>query len=114
MILGPMGLDHTRTRAKPRLSLHQPPLGPVSLDDILYDLPAHGADAPAPALPLLQGALVAEAHVPAHVQHAVHRRLVTDLALVAPPVGFGGVATAGTPGWRGGLGGGAHYGVAGP
>ena len=39
--------------------------GSVDLDHVLYGLPAHGTDAAAPALPLLQRALVAQAAVAA-------------------------------------------------
>jgi len=42
------------------------------LDDITNDVPAHRAKPAAAAFPLLQGALVAHAHVAAGVQDAVN------------------------------------------
>ncbi len=41
------------------------------LDDVTNDVPAHGAEPAAAAFPLLQGALVAHAHVATGVQDAV-------------------------------------------
>lgn len=61
--------------------------GPCSRLVRAYDVPDHGpaqrALSAALAAPLLQGALVAHAHVSAHIQHSVDRVLVADSALCA-------------------------------
>lgn len=62
----------------------------VRADDVPDDGPAQRTVAAADAAPLLDGALVAHAHVAAHVQHRVDRVLVADGAL-----GTGGQIGAG-------------------
>lgn len=56
---------------------------PVGLDDV-FDCPSADGAARIGHLLELEAAGVAETHVPAGVEHRVHRVLVADGALVAP------------------------------
>lgn len=70
----------------------------VRANDVTNDGPAQRTVAAADAAPLLDGALVAHAHVTAHVQHRVDRMLVADGAL-----GAGGQIGAGRRSGGGGV-----------